>query len=182
MTAALAHQGPFRSHQAPPRWSREELLELLAEVREELIDADHGLCLALLTIKLLCQRGCTPPDPSDERAERRILGALLVGRATPADVAGVEVGDFHGPCFLRQHLFVAALVVGEHLRAMPPGWGRRKRAEALVRRLMRSVPLLRRRPCPEVADELAALPWPAACPVEEIATVRALGRWRRGLA
>src|SRR5262249_10247077 len=112
------------------------------------------------------------PRPADIAAERRILGALLLGRATVADVAELTAADFDGP----GHSMLFAVIVSA-LELTPdavPGPALRR----LLLRRARAV--LRRFPDSEAASAaLDNLPWPAACPRKAIAVVKALADWLR---
>jgi len=153
--------------------SREDLLETLADAREAIRERD----IAILMLCLMRARPC----PRDVAAERRVLGALVCGRATLEDVLGLEASDF-----AEYELFVAirAQLVAERRRPLVPRPAARRDA---ARRAHETV-LLRRRCVEErlvarvharTVEALYSLPWPAGCPRDEIAVVGGLGRWRR---
>lgn len=169
---------------AGARWrpTRAEALDLLVDAREELRDADEAIALTLASLRALADARRLVPFEADD--ERRVLGALVLGRATHADLDGIEPADFYAEGHAT--LYVAILEALRHEEALGvrvrPSMRRdpAKRAyEAarLRREHVRTILLC-------FADSAAAvcaletLPWPATCPREEIATVRALGRWR----
>lgn len=161
----------------------QDLLDLLADARADLLDADEAIWLSCFAVHVLAQRAGVPPR--DIEAERRVLGAMTNGSATLRDVAGLELGDFLGDG--HQALFAALLdaLRGEQaIRVRVRPSARRDPAE-------RNAEAARvRRRCIEnalaYADDFAAwcalakLPRPAACPRRDIVRVEELGRWRRG--
>lgn len=170
------------------RWraSREELLDLLYLAREEIADADAALAMALASVHYLCSLRA-PPRPADHRAERRVLGAMLLGRATLSDVRELEPGDFDGPGHAA--LFAVLSALSEIAAAPPPavlglprlaratGGAARAERERYARAVLTTWP-------GGAVDALAALddiPWPAGCPRREIAKVIDRAEQRRGL-
>lgn len=180
MTAALAHRAPARLPHVP-RPSRDDLLDLLADAREELRDGDEAIVLALLAVRLVAKHSAAPVL-GNPRAEARVLGALLIGRATLADVADLDPGAF----VLREHRYAFAVVTAilECCPVPPPGQPHRARVTSLAVRVLKRLPggtVALGEPEPRWREMLEALPWPATCPVDAIARVRELARERRGL-
>lgn len=146
------------------------LRALLHDAREALWDADRSIALLLCALRVLARRAA--PRPADIEAERRILGALLLGRATPADVAELGPEDFEGP----GHVALFAVIVAA--LELAPGACPSPALRHLLLGRVRAV--VSRLPGSKAALEaLERLPWPADCPTEAIAVVGALGRWRR---
>lgn len=170
---------PPASRSARPRLrpTYEELLDLLAEAR------DHARILELVAVGIVVER--RDARPRDEEAERRVLGAMVNGRATLRDVTGLEDGDFLGAGHAR--LFAAlldALRAEQALGVRVRPSTRRDPAE----RFYEAARVRHRRVGNALAyaDDFAAwcalagLPRPAACPRRDIVRVEELGRWRRG--
>lgn len=138
---------------------------MLAGARETIWERDATIAgLAMLAIQ---QR----EQPHDLRAERRVLGALLVDAAAPADVEGIILGDFWGNG--HREMFEALLIAHEAHPVAPPEQPRR------VHFIVRALAHLFGWNPDRSLDALATLTPPRECPRDEIATVRALGRWRR---
>lgn len=157
-----------RDAEARAQDATERMRDLAACVRDELADADEAVLLGCFAVHVLCRREAE--QPHDAAAERRVLGAMLLGRATMADVDGLETSDFYAP---GHAILFAAIWAAAQGCSLPLGPRRRAVLEPVVAWVAARLP----------GGEEAArvvLPWPAACPREEIATVRALGRWRRG--
>jgi hypothetical protein len=149
------------------------LRALLRDAREDLRDADRSSALLLCAIRVLVRRAA--PRPADIAAERRVLGALLLGRATPADVTSLEAGDFEG----RGHPMLFAVIVTalELASRAAPGWALRHLLTPRVRAVLKLF-----QGSEAALDALDHLPWPGTCPREAIAVVGALARWRRDQA
>ncbi len=175
----------YPGHTSSPRTRREhtptrdELLDLLAESRE------WTRTLELVAVGIVVER--QEARPHDAVAERRILGAMLLGRATLEDLADVEPGDFyigaHADLYRAlRYVLTAEGRVGVRLRPSERRGDPRCLAGARARVRRRATwEAARHLPDPVAAwAALETLPWPGACPVDAIATVRALGRWRRG--
>jgi len=172
MSAGATHLEQRAHRQIGRHWpTREEILDALEDAREAIRERD----CAILALCLMRAR----PQPHDAAAERRVLGAMVVGRATLEDIAGLESADFND-----ERLFVAVReqLVAERrrpLRVRPSA----RRCPALAARARVDL----RRRCIEgrlsgdthAAEILYSLPWPAGCPRDAIATVRGLGLWRR---
>ncbi len=141
----------------------------LREAREALRDADEAIWFACFIVSVLVRQ--RQEQPHDAAVERRVLGGMLLGRATAEDVAGLCAGDFCAPG--HAELFAVILVASE-VWPLPPWQPRRAALTPRVRRVLRMLP--------GGGDEARAvsLPWSAECPREEIATVRGFARWRRG--
>ena len=161
-------------------WSPRALRGLLHEAREELRDAEEAMVYAVVATQLVCAARVVVP--CDEEAERRVLGAMVLGRVTRRDVEGLECGDFTGEGHAALFAAISELARLERLlgrRARPSA---RRDPRALAAELAR----LRRERVRRWLDgddaalrALDGLPWPAASPRAEIATVRALSALRR---
>lgn len=164
--------------------ARERLADLAACARDELADAEEAMVAAVVVAKLVSRCG-TPSDPFDSTAERHVLGALVNGRATLRDVAGLAPADFLGD----GHAALFAAIVAQLRQEQTLG--------ARVRPSARRDPALRVHVAAEVRaraldnavvfrDEFAAwvalqgLPRPATCPRRDVVRVEELARWRRG--
>lgn len=143
----------------------------LREAREALRDADEAVWFACFVVSVLVRQ--RQEEPHDAAAERRVLGAMLLGRATAEDVTGLCASDFIAPG--HRELF-AVLSAAAEVWPLPPGQPRRAALVPRVRRVLRMLP------GGGAEARAVSLPWPAKCPREEIATVRGLARWRRVLA
>lgn len=176
MTVLATTQRPSRAPSSQ-RPSYEDLLDYLADAREWI----RTLELVAVGVAIEARH----PRPCDVRAERRVLGAMVVGRATLRDVAGLERGDFCGDG--HAELFAALL---RQLR-------QEQRLGVHVRPSARRDPAMRAYVTAEVrrravgnllvgegafvaASVLDGLPWPAASPQRDVVRVEELGRWRRG--
>lgn len=172
MTAHAPRLDQEPSHREDPRYLR----GLLGDARAELVDADRALVLLAYALGYVLAKQCNVPH--DVVAERRVLGALLLGRAHLRDVAGVRLVDV-APELRRGAAYLLALLEleaapGEHRAAVRriPRRGVERR-EHLVD-LVELVDV-------EAADALAVLPWPGATPSEELRVVRDAARRRRAL-
>jgi hypothetical protein len=159
MTAALVteRRPPVQARQRP---SYGDLLDLLAEQDEALARAEAAVLL--LALYRRDQR------PVDLVAERAVLGAMLYGYATAADVAGLDAHAFDGPG--HSVIFSALAATLETAPAISRG-----RRWALAHRVLGMWPGDAR----EAAWRLDLLPCREGSVADEIATVRALGAWRR---
>ncbi len=195
MTAAA----PLAIARSPrPESDPRRLRDLLADAAVELAEHRAALAGALDVIAALTL--LSRQRPAGHAAERRILGALLVGRASLRDVARLRCGDFDGP----GHASLFALLAGiletysdrqiseratMYLDAGEPspalrasaakalGWARRTYLVAFLEALAARFPDT----CTELAlDAIGSLPWPKGCPRDEIVTVSVLGAWSRG--
>lgn len=169
MSAALATSEP----RAPERWrpSREDALDLLVGARADLVDAEVALCLLFGVLGAVC--AARVERPVDLDAERRVLGAMLLGRVSAGDVRSLSPHDFEGPGHADLFLYVISAAAVLHVEET--GAQRRIARANLIERVFGDEPAAQ-----DALDALATLPWPATCPRDEIALVRALGRWRRG--
>jgi len=180
-----ARQRPsYRELEAQLADALERLADLAACARDELADAEEAMLAAVVVAKLVSRYG-TPSNPFDSTAERRILGALVSGRAALRDVADLAPSDFLGA----GHAALFTAILTQFRREQVLG--------ARVRPSARRDPALRAYVAAETRaraldnalvfrDEFAAwvalqgLPRPGMCPRRDIVRVEELARWRRG--
>jgi len=161
-------------------WSPRALRGLLHAAREEVRDAEEAMVYAVVGLHLVC--AARVAAPCDEEAEQRVLGAMMLGRVTRRDVAGLERVDFAGEGHLALFAAISEVARIERLlgRRARPSCRRDPRALAAELARLRRERVRRRLEGDEAAlRALDTLPWPATSPSAEIATVRALGAWRR---
>lgn len=157
------------------RQDPEYLRRLLGEARAELVQARAALAGLAVITRSVARRPYQRPLVADVHAERRILGALLVGRASLRAVVELRCADFAGPGL---GCLFAVITSALELAGVPkPGPLHRRHLRWLVGQVLvrESFPEARR-----AAAELEQLPWPRSCPRDEIALVATLGRWRNG--
>lgn len=155
------------------RWrpSRADALDLLAEARADIADAEAAICMLFGVLGGVCS--ARVERPADLDAERRVLGAMLLGRVSAGDVRSLSPHDFEGPGHADLFLYIVSAAAVLHVEEA--GAHRRIARANLIERVFADEPAAQ-----DALDALATLPWPATCPRDEIALVRALGRWRRG--
>jgi hypothetical protein len=157
--------------------TRAELVDELTYAHAHAAGSVYALGLTMAVIRDLATRAA----PHNASAEARVLGALLLGRATLADVADLVPEDFYAPG--HRELFAVIVAALECGPALPAGQPTRALLTRRVRRVMRRLPggtVAPGEPDPPWVAALDALPWPATCPRAEIVRVRELGRQRRG--
>ena len=184
MTAAApSYARPSRSRPAaPPREDAARLRELLGEARA--LDRAQSEALTVMAFLLHWALATVRPVVVVDLVigERRLLGALLAGHATLADVDELRASYFEGNGHGLLFACISALLEVAREQGFdlpPPGWARRKRMEGLLRKLLAD-------PEHEPAEAraalraLAGLPWPASCPRSVVRLLAALGEWRKG--